>query len=145
MTNKSFPRRLQAVLLPDGSLQLEADSKCAKQTKSSKVIADDTLSDLFGLDMNDLVPVKPAKKRQKKTQKQKPAPKKNLQGSQSPSLWLRINNYIDTNKNGLSIKDLQKSTGFPAKKLYGILFRLNSRGKWRILHKVYKKILSKQS
>jgi len=33
-----------------------------KTTESSKIIAEKTLSDLFGLDMNDLVPVKPTKK-----------------------------------------------------------------------------------
>ena len=44
MTNKSFPLALQAVLLPDGSLQLEVDSKGSKQTKSSTLLQQEIFS-----------------------------------------------------------------------------------------------------
>ncbi len=62
-----------------------------------------------------------------------------------PTAIALVAHYIDKNKDGLSIKDLQKSTGFPAKKLYAILFRLKQQGKVKShAYGVYKKILSKQ-
>lgn len=44
MTNKPFTRALQAVLLPDGSLQLEDDTKNRKQTKSSTLLQQELFS-----------------------------------------------------------------------------------------------------
>jgi uncharacterized Zn finger protein len=112
-------------------------------TGSSRVIADDKLSDLFGLDMDDLVPVKPVKKITAKVRKRKPVQQDDLQGY--PTAIALVAYYVDKSKNGLSIKDLQKSTGFPAKKLYAILFRLKQQGKVKSpAYGVYKKILSEQ-
>ncbi len=126
------------------AVQSKASSIIEKTTTgSSKIIADDKLSDLFGLDMDDLVPVKPAQKIKAKVRKQKPMQQNDLQGY--PTAIALVTHYVDRSKNGLSIKELQKSTGFSAKKLYGILFRLKQQGKVENpAYGVYKKILSKQ-
>ncbi len=123
------------------AVQSKASSIIEKTTAgSSKIIADDKLSDLFGLDMDDLVPVKPAKKMKAKVRKRKPVQQDDLQGH--PTAIALVTHYVDTSKNGLNIKDLQKSTGFSAKKLYGILFRLKQQGKVENpAYGVYKKIL----
>ena len=44
MTNKPLFRAVQAVLLPDGTLQLEDDSKSSKQTKSSTLLQQEIFS-----------------------------------------------------------------------------------------------------
>jgi len=126
------------------AVQSKASSIIEKTTTGrSKVIADDKLSDLFGLDMDDLGPIKPVKKKAAKVRKQKSVQQSDLQGY--PTAIALVAHYIDKNKDGLSIKDLQKSTGFPAKKLYAILFRLKQQGKVKSpAYGVYKKILSKQ-
>ncbi len=126
------------------AVQSKASSIIEKTTAgSSKIIADDKLSDLFGLDMDDLVPVKPAKKMKAKVRKRKSVQQDDLQGY--PTAIALVTHYVDTSKNGLSIKDLQKSTEFSAKKLYGILFRLKQQGKVENpAYGVYKKTLSKQ-
>ncbi|HIP83198.1 MAG TPA: hypothetical protein EYH19_06455 [Desulfocapsa sulfexigens] len=127
------------------AVQSKASSIIEKSTTgSSKVIADDKLSDLFGLDMDDLVPVKPAKKRKKKTQKQKTPSKDDLQGH--PTAISLVEHCLNTSQHGLNIKELQENTGFPARKLYGILHRLKQQGKIKNpAYGVYKKILSEQS
>lgn len=126
------------------AVQSKASSIIEKTTTGgSNIIADDKLSDLFGLDMDDLVPVKPVKKITAKVRKRKSVQQDDLQGY--PTAIALVAYYIDKGKNGLSIKDLQKSTGFPAKKLYAILFRLKQQGKVKSpAYGVYKKILSKQ-
>ena len=115
-------------------------------TGKSKIIADDKLSDLFGLDMDDLVPVKPVKPVKKiaaKLRKRKSVLQDDLQGY--PTAIALVAHYINKSKNGLNIKDLQRSTGFPAKKLYAILFRLKQQGKVKSpAYGVYKKRLSRQ-
>lgn len=112
-------------------------------TGSSKIIADDKLSDLFGLDMDDLVPVKPVKKKAEKARKQKSVQQGDLQGY--PTAIALVGHYVNESKDDLCIKDLQKSTGFPAKKLYAILFRLKQQGKVKShAYGVYKKTLSGQ-
>ncbi len=126
------------------AVQSKTSSIIEKTTAgSSKIIADDKLSDLFGLDMDDLVPVKPAKKMKAKVRKRKSVQQDDLQGY--PTAIALVTHYVDTSKSGLSIKDLQKSTEFSAKKLYGILFRLKQQGKVENpAYGVYKRILSKQ-
>lgn len=110
------------------AVQSKASSIIEKSTTgSSKVIADDKLSDLFGLDMDDLVPVKPAKKRKKKAQKQTVAPRDDLQGH--PTATALVAHCLSTSQHGLSIKELRENTGFPARKLYGILHRLKQQDK----------------
>ncbi|OEU47986.1 MAG: hypothetical protein BA866_11895 [Desulfobulbaceae bacterium S5133MH15] len=127
------------------AVQSKASSIIEKSTTgSSKVIADDKLSDLFGLDMDDLVPAKPAKKRKKKIQKQKAAPRDDRQGH--PTAISLVAHCLSTSRHGLNIKELQKNTGFPARKLYGILHRLKQQGKVEnSAYGVYQKILSEQS
>jgi len=44
MTNKPLFRAVQAVLLPDGTLQLEGDSRSSKQTKSSTLLQQEIFS-----------------------------------------------------------------------------------------------------
>jgi len=119
----------------------------------SKVIADDKLGDLFGLDMDDLDPVKPAKKikakakkrnpksrtKPKKSAKTKMVPQDSLQGY--PTATALVVHCINESKVGLSIKNLQETTGFPARKLYGILFRLKQQGKVKNpAHGIYSRI-----
>ncbi len=125
------------------AVQSKTSSIIEKTTAgSSKIIADDKLSDLFGLDMDDLVPVKPAKKMKAKVKKRKPMQQDVLQGY--PTAIALVTHYVDKSKKGLTIKDLQTSTGFPARKLYGILFRLKQQGKVENpAYGIYKKSLSK--
>jgi len=121
------------------AVKSKASSIIEKTTAgSSKIIAEDKLSDLFGLDMDDLVPVKPAKRMKAKVKKRKPMQQDGLQGY--PTAIALVTHYVDKSKKGLSIKDLQASTGFPARKLYGILFRLKQQGKVKSpAYGVYKK------
>ena len=126
------------------AVQGKASSIIGKTTtkSSSKVIADDKLSDLFGLDMDDLVPVKPVKKTKPKVKKGKATPQKTLQ--EFPTAIALVEHCVNQSKDGFSIKELQQSTGFGAKKLYGILFRLKKQGKVKCpAYGVYQKILSK--
>ncbi|MEA3546560.1 MAG: hypothetical protein U9R66_02770 [Thermodesulfobacteriota bacterium] len=124
------------------AVQSKTASIIEKNTvRSSKVIADDKLADLFGLDMDDLDPVKPAKeikakmkrrkasvgKKSKKLKKTKTVPRDGLQGY--PTATALVAHCINGSKDDLSIKDLQKTTGFSARKLYGMLFRLKQQGK----------------
>jgi len=124
------------------AVQSKASSIIEKTTAgSSRIIADDKLSDLFGLDMDDPVPVKPVKKKAAKVRKRKSVQQGDLQGY--PTASALVAHYIDKSKNSLSIKDLQKNTGLPAKKLYAILFRLKQQGKVKSpAYGVYKKTLS---
>jgi uncharacterized Zn finger protein len=119
----------------------------------SKVIADDKLADLFGLDLDDLTPVKPVKTTEAKTKKRKrPVGKKSnisksakksqrndLQGH-STAIALVLH-CINESRESLSVKDLQETTGFPAGKLYGILFRLKQQRKIQSpAHGIYSRI-----
>ncbi len=113
------------------AVQSKASSILKKpSTGKSKIIADDKLSDLFGLDMDALSPVKTPKAGKKtaaKTGRKKSKTHDALQGF--PSAIALVSHLVGKSKKGCSIKDLQKSTGFPAKKLYPILFRLKKQGK----------------
>lgn len=116
-----------------------------KTKSSSKVIADDKLSDLFGLDMDDLAPIKPVKKTKPKPKpkKEKTTPQKKLQ--EFPTAIALVTHCVNQSKDGLSIKELEKITDFGAKKLYGILFRLKKQGKVKCpTYGVYQKTPSKQ-
>jgi uncharacterized Zn finger protein len=120
-------RRVEIDDLVSQAVQSKASSIIEKTTiGSSKVIADDKLSDLFGLDMDDPGSVKFAPK------------KKAIQGH--PTAISLVVHCLSKSPNGLSIKGLQESTGFPAKKLYGILHRLKQQGKIKNpAYGVYKK------
>lgn len=112
-------------------------------TGSSKIIADDKLSDLFGLDMDAPGFVKPAPKKKAKKHNKKAATQDNQQGH--PTAIALVTHCLKKSQNGLSIKELQKNTGFPARKLYGILHRLKQQGKVKNpTYGFYKKILSEQ-
>ncbi|MCK4622114.1 MAG: hypothetical protein KAT62_07845 [Desulfuromonadales bacterium] len=103
--------------------------------KGSKVIADDKLADLFGIEMDDFgsaTPTKGQAKRRKPatkktTKSMKTAAQDGLQGH--PTATALVVHCIAGSKGGLSIKDLQQATGFPAGKLYGILARLKQTGR----------------
>jgi uncharacterized Zn finger protein len=112
-------------------------------TGSSKIIADDKLSDLFGLDMDDLGSVRPAPKKKGKKHNKKVATQDNLRSH--PTAIALVAHCLGKSPQGLSIKELQENTGFPARKLYGILYRLKQQG--RVKNPTcgfYKKILSEQ-
>ena len=97
-------------------------------TGNSKIIADDKLSDLFGLDMDDLPPVKAVKKTKARAKKRKVVSKDALPGRPTTAISL-VAYHVKKSRDGLGIKELEKHTGFTAKKLYGILFRLKQQGK----------------
>lgn len=136
------------------AVQSKTASIIEKNTvRSSKVIADDKLADLFGLDMDDLGPVKPAKeikaktkrrkasvgKKSKKSKKTKTVPRDGLQGH--PTATALVAHCINGSKDDLSIKDLLKTTGFSARKLYGILSRLKQQGRVKNpAHGIYSRI-----
>ncbi|MEA3468162.1 MAG: hypothetical protein U9R57_08070 [Thermodesulfobacteriota bacterium] len=126
------------------AVQSKASSILEKSTTGrSKVITDDKLSDLFGLDMDDLAPVKHAPKKKTKKQNRKPAARNDLQGH--PTGIALVAHCLDKSRKGLSIKELQENTGFPARKIYGILHRLKQQGKVKNpAYGIYKKILSEQ-
>lgn len=126
------------------AVQSKASSIIGKTTtkSSSTIITDDKLSDLFGLDMDDLVPVKPIKKTTPKVKEGKATPQKAVQ--EFPTAIALVKHCVNQSKDGLSVKELEQSTGFTAKKLYGILFRLKKQGKVECpAYGVYQKILSK--
>ena len=100
--------------------------------KGSKVIADDKLAALFGIEMDAFASAPPtkgrAKRRKPATKKPtKPAAQDSLQGHSTATAL--VVHCIVGSKDGLSIKDLQQATGFSAKKLYGILARLKQTGR----------------
>ncbi|MBW1635369.1 MAG: hypothetical protein JRC87_02515 [Deltaproteobacteria bacterium] len=110
-------------------------------TGSSRIIADDKLSDLFGLDMDDPGSVKPAPKKKAKKHNKKAAPQDSLQGH--PTAIALVAHCLDKSPDGLGIKELQENTGFPARKLYGILHRLKQQGRVKNpAYGFYKKALS---
>ncbi len=113
----------------------------------SRVIADDQLSDLFGIDMDlpgqagDKAETKAESKAKVKTKKKKKAQKNKLR--QFSTAIVQVAHCINESDTDLSIRDLQERTGFTATKLYGILFRLKQQGKVQSpAHGVYGKILS---
>ncbi len=104
-----------------------ADILTGGRAKGSKVIADDKLADLFGIDMDDFGVAKPKKSKTPKPATTKATKQEDLQGH--PTATALVVHCLSESKSNLSIKDLEQSTGFPAKKLYGILFRLKLKGK----------------
>ncbi len=69
------------------AVQSKASSIIEKTTTGrSKVIADDKLSDLFGLDMDDLGPIKPVKKRRQRSGSKNPCSKATYRDTLLPSL-----------------------------------------------------------
>lgn len=99
-------------------------------TNDSKIIADDQLSKLFGIEMDDFavaIPVKgKSKKNKSETKKTKKSAKKEAQDSfqGNTTATALVVHYIGASQDGVSIKELQQATDFPARKLYGILARL---------------------
>ena len=113
----------------------------------SNIIGDDKLEDLFGIDMDDFVPPKAAKgkvkkkaakKRDKPVAKKKPVTTKTGKTGKTtsksklksqPTAIAQVAHCIENSKSGFSIKELEETTGFSARKLYGILFRLKKQGR----------------
>ncbi len=124
-----------------------------------KVIADDQLEDLFGISMDAFEADPVGKKTAKKTAKKAgPAKKKSAAASKKqastakkprkkaakdkqaeqkgkdelqghPTVTALLAHYLESSKDGLSIKELEKETGLPARKLYGALGYLKKQGK----------------
>jgi hypothetical protein len=110
-----------------------------KMRAGSKIIGDDKLADVFGIDMDDFdiaMPVK-TKPRVKSAGKTKGAikgkkgriAKTNAPMTERVTAIAVVFKSIEDNARGLSVKELQQLTGFSAGKLYGILFRLKQQGK----------------
>ena len=123
--------------------------------KKKNVIADDQLEDLFGIAMDDFAPPAPVKKKSKKAKKKavkkkpverdiekklakalaakqkKQSGKNNKQQSRQshPTAIALVAHCIEDSTSGLTIRELEKATGFPARKLYGILYRLKQQGR----------------
>lgn len=109
-----------------------------KNGGGSKVIADDKLADVFGIDMDDFnlpapksnpkskpVQKKPNAKVAGKIKKRKVA---TVVAAQGTAIAV-VAKHIEDNGGGLSIEELRQLTNFSASKLYGILFRLKQQGK----------------
>jgi uncharacterized Zn finger protein len=106
------------------------------RTKTSKVIDDADLADLFGIDM-DLKPDfsgKEPKVLKKKASARKPVqpvhtPAKHKNSAKSPqTATARVAAIIAAGTSGVTIADLVTKTGYPKSKLYGIVHRLKQEG-----------------
>ena len=105
--------------------------------KSSKVIDDADLADIFGIDMDN----KPAFASSKPNPpRERPGPKKNVQPARAPAKEKnipktpktaigRVTTMIAAGTSGVSIAELVAKTGYPKSKLYGIVHRLKQEGK----------------
>ncbi|OQY21736.1 MAG: hypothetical protein B6I37_08200 [Desulfobacteraceae bacterium 4572_35.2] len=111
-----------------------------KSASGSKVIGDDKLADVFGIDMDDFdiaMPIKTKPKMTATTKAQKTIKRKNscVAKKDTPTPMKKtaatavVSKNLDNRANGLSIKELHQLTGFSASKLYGILFRLKQQKK----------------
>ncbi|MEA3465567.1 MAG: hypothetical protein U9R29_06130 [Thermodesulfobacteriota bacterium] len=116
-----------------------------KKVVGSKVIADDKLADVFGIDMDDFdiaapVQPKPKAKAVGKTKKKNAGRGSGARGKRNAEKVAPIDvaqgtaiavvaRYIEDSAGEISIKELQQLTNYSASKLYGILFRLKQQGK----------------
>jgi len=111
-----------------------------KSRTGRKVIADDKLADVFGIDMDDFdidmpVKIKPGGEATGKTKGTIKGKKGRITKKKVTATTGRVTaisvvfKSIEESTSGLSIKELQQLTGFSANKLYAILFRLKQQGK----------------
>ncbi|MEA1970760.1 MAG: hypothetical protein U9N37_03970 [Thermodesulfobacteriota bacterium] len=100
------------------------------QRKSSRVIDDSSLSDVFGIDLEDNVPVKvktrktKSKIQQKKTPAEKPV---KVARDDVPPIEV-VAEIIKNSKKGVGIVTLRRKSGFDEKKIYNLVHRLKKQG-----------------
>ncbi len=146
-------RKVEMEELVAQAVQDKTDTIIAKQASAKgRVIADDQLSELFGIDLEDFTPrppAKSAKRGQKSTPVQKKSPagsrkaenKKTVNkgqarkqrgsahGSKLPAGYGSATNLVlgcveESGAEGISVKDLADITAIPRAKLYSILHTL---------------------
>lgn len=119
--------------------------------KSGNVLDDDNLSDIFGIDMDDVPDFskkkakKPSAARSKKSAtERKVAPGKGAEhASRKPKIrpgtaTAHVVEVITASGNGISMGELVEQTGYDKRKLYGIVHRLKKQGAIRsVSHGVY--------
>ena len=99
--------------------------------KSSRVIDDSSLSDVFGIDLEDTAPVKvkarkaKSKIRAKKTAAEKPV---KIARDDMPPIEV-IAEIIKKSKKGVGITTLRRKSGFDEKKIYSLVHRLKKQGR----------------
>jgi len=99
--------------------------------KSSRVIDDSRLSDVFGIDLEDTVPVTvktlkaKSKIQAKKTPAEKPA---KVTRADMPPIEV-IAEIIKKSKKGVGIATLRRKSGFDEKKIYSLVHRLKKQGR----------------
>ncbi len=110
------------------AVQAKTASILEGSAKGSKIISDDNLAGLFGINMDEKIDFNPsAKPKRGGVNKVKARPKtgkavpRQRAGDQLADLLLAI---IDEYGEEISVKDLAEISGQPAKKLYSILARL---------------------
>ncbi|MEA1935981.1 MAG: hypothetical protein U9M96_04055 [Thermodesulfobacteriota bacterium] len=99
--------------------------------KSSKIIDDSRLSDVFGIDLEDHVPAKPkTPKAKSKTQAKKTAVEKPAKVTRDdiPPIEVVVG-IIKKSKNGVGIATLRRKSGFDEKKIYSLVHRLKKQGR----------------
>jgi len=99
--------------------------------KSSRVMDDSSLSDVFGIDLEDTVPVKvktlkaKSKIQARKTPAEKPA---KVIRADMPPIEV-IAEIIQKSKKGVGIATLRRKSGFDEKKIYSLVQRLKKQGR----------------
>ncbi len=130
------------------ALQGSTDELLSKtRKKTTKVIDDADLADLFGIDM-DLKPDFSGK--EPKVLKEKSTARKTVQPAHTPAAkhkkitevpqtaTARVAAIIAAGTAGVTIADLATKTGYPKSKLYGIVHRLKQEGRIKnVSHGVY--------
>ena len=99
--------------------------------KSSKIIDDSSLSDIFGIDLEDNVPVKVKTwKAKSKIQAKKTTPEKRAKVTRDdiPPIEI-VAGIIKKSKKGVGIATLKRKSGFDEKKIYSFVHRLKKQGR----------------
>ena len=131
-----------------GAVEESAEKLVAKASKKSSNVLDDAdLSDLFGIDMDDVPdfskkrhaePIAAAKKINTASRKnQEPRQPQTRPGTATA----HVVEVITAATRGVSMTELLEQTGYDKSKLYGIVHRLKKQGKIRsVSHGVYGKV-----
>ncbi|MBW2558436.1 MAG: hypothetical protein JRD69_06360 [Deltaproteobacteria bacterium] len=99
--------------------------------KSSRVIDDSSLSDVFGIDLEDTGPVKTKTRKVKsKTQAKKTAAEKPVKVTRvdMPPIEVVVE-IIKNSKEGVGIATLKRKSDFDEKKIYSLVHRLKKQGR----------------
>ena len=99
--------------------------------KSSRVIDDSSLSDVFGIDIEDTVPVKvKARKAKSKIRAKKTAAEKPAKVTRDDITPIEVvAGIIKKSKKGVGIATLKRKSGFDEKKIYSLVHRLKKQGR----------------